>query len=72
MGSNGQIKHYGNKYNVPVQDLDFHLHMSWSFWCLVSSVKMICGVRFVDIGGIDHHYLNFIFITDLNRDRGYK
>ena len=25
---------------VPIQDLDFQHHMSWSFWCSMSSVKM--------------------------------
>jgi hypothetical protein len=45
------------------QYLDFQRHMSWSFFCSVSSDRMRCVSLCVDIGGIDnHHCLNFLFI----------
>ena len=57
--------------SVPIQDLDFHWHMSWSFscsmiWCewwlfvlLILVELMTITVCFVDIGGIDDHYCLF-------------
>jgi hypothetical protein len=46
---------------VLIQELDFQCHIL-CFSCVQLSEVM----RFVDIGGIiDHHCLDFIFITDL-------
>ena len=47
--------------SVPNQDLDFQLHMSWSFCVHQVQLKGEVVVSFVDIGGIvDHHCLEVI------------
>ena len=48
---------------IHVYGLDFQHHMSWSLFCSVSERWEVI-VRFIDIDGIvDHHWLNFLFIT---------
>ena len=47
------------------QELDFKLHMSWSFF-LFSELRWYLIFRFVDGGILDHYYLKVVLIIQLN------